>query len=87
MNVQNIISNKTNREIPNQFIIKDNGITYFQSYKSIIVKIENDKTFLDVNYWDFSNTTRKYRNQFLGETSKEIKDKIQKCEYLLIDLN
>jgi hypothetical protein len=55
MNVQNIISNKTNREIPNQFIIKDNGITYFQSYKSIIVKIENDKTFLIPKFYLLAN--------------------------------
>jgi hypothetical protein len=46
MKVQNMISKNGNR-IANQFIVEENGIRYFQSYNSIIIKIENGKVFLD----------------------------------------
>lgn len=66
---------------------------YYQSYNSIIVlrgkRYDNGQimTYLDINYWDYSNTTRKYRNLFLGETTKETKGKIESGEYKLVDLN
>jgi hypothetical protein len=77
--------------IPNQFIIHTPEACYFQSYQSIIVKTtwENDKrkVYLDVNKWDYSKTTGKYRNQFLGETKAETLAKIKSGEYILVDLN
>jgi hypothetical protein len=45
------------------------------------------KTSLDRSKWDYSQTTGKYRNQFLGETKKETEAKIASGEYELIDLN
>jgi hypothetical protein len=88
MKVENMISNNGN-SVPNQFIIRDYGYTYFQSYDSVIVKldIKNQKTYLDERYWDYSKTTGKYRNQFLGETKKETESKIKSGEYILTDLN
>lgn len=65
-------------------------VEYFQSYDSIIVRKEygpNHNITLDVNYWDYSVTTGKYRNQFLGETKKETEAKIKSGEYKLVDLN
>ena len=67
----------------------------FQSYTSIIVMkaIHCDNTgniyrvFLDKTYWDYSVTTGKYRNMFLGETKKETQAKIDSGEYTLVDLN
>ena len=91
MKVENIESNNGNK-IANQFIITDdNGNEYFQSYKSMIVKkgYENNKygVYLDQKYWNYSNTTGKYRNIFLGETITETKKKIKSGEYILTDLN
>ena len=86
MRVQNMISSKGN-SVPNQFIITDNGTTYFQSYDTIIVKVTKDCIFLDENYWNYSITTSKYRNLFLGETKKETEKKIKKGTYVLTDLN
>ena len=74
-------------KIPNQFIIRDDNAVYFQSYNSIIAKQENGKTYLDSYYWDYSTTTGKYRNMFLGETIKETREKIENGIYELIDLN
>jgi hypothetical protein len=86
MNVSNITNNNGNK-VPNQFVISDNGANYFQSYNSIIVKRSNGKIELDSYYWNYSRTTSKYRNIFLGETTKETQKKIDSGEYLLSDLN
>ena len=77
-------------DVKNQFTITDDdGNRYFQSYDSIIVKydMKNDKTYLDERYWNYSTTTSKYRNQFLGETTKETEAKIKSGEYKLVNLN
>jgi hypothetical protein len=91
MKVENITSNKGNK-IANQFIITDDNYNqYFQSYNSMIVKKDcsglKNKIFLDQKYWNYSNTTGKYRNIFLGETITETKKKIKSGEYILTDLN
>jgi len=85
--IENMISNR-GYEVPNQFIIKTDKGTFFQSYNSIIVfKSKNGKTYLDKHYWDYSKTTGKYRNMFLGEDKKETLKKIKTGEYILKDLN
>ncbi len=100
MKVENMTSAKSYCKIANQFIITDEGrgalgnfITRqtFQSYNSIIVikTVWEDETKieLDRNKWDYSKTTGKYRNQFLGETKAETQKKINSGEYVLTDLN
>jgi hypothetical protein len=91
MKVENIKSNNGNK-IANQFVITDDKQNeYFQSYNSMIVKkdYEGDqvKIYLDQKYWNYSNTTGKYRNIFLGETIKDTRAKIKSGEYILTDLN
>ena len=79
----------------NQFIITDDkGNEYFQSYETIIAKKSlwamntgtEDRIELDPK-WTYSKTTSKYRNKFLGETTKETQAKIDSGEYTLTDLN
>ncbi len=82
MKVSNMTSSRGN-VVANQFIIEDKGIVYFQSYNSIIAKSSRGKITLDRHYWDYSTTTGKYRNQFLGETKKETQAKIDSKEYQL----
>lgn len=85
--VENMISNRGN-SIANQFIIEVDGDVYFQSYKSIIAKIAiNGKVYLDKEYWDYSATTGKWRNQFLGETKKETERRIADGTYIMTNLN
>lgn len=88
MKVQNM-TGRTGREIPNQFLIyRDDGWLTFQSYKSVIARTHYDgRTELDKKYWDYSQTTGKYRNQFLGESKAETQAKIDSGEYILTDLN
>ena len=99
MKVENMISSRGN-PVANQFIITEdadpmsgNAVEYFQSYGTIIAKrdkfragVEKRQVWLDAEKWDYSVTTGKYRNQFLGETKKETQKKIDSGEYILIDL-
>lgn len=86
--IKNLESNKGNK-ISNQFEIMTEQGKFFQSYDSIIAFIPNDgnKIKLDINYWDYSKTTGKYRNIFLGEDKKETQRKINSGEYELTNLN
>ena len=94
MKVKNMTSNSGN-SIANQFVITDDdGNEYFQSYQSIIAKKPRSvyswiklKILIDEKYWDYSVTTGRYRNQFLGETKKETQAKIDSGEYILTNLN
>lgn len=75
--------NSNGEPAKNQLIIHDEktGERFFQSYNSIIVKIHKGKVTLGKN-WNYSVTTSKYRNQFLGETMKETQAKLDSGEYL-----
>lgn len=86
--IKNLESNKGNK-ISNQFEIMTEQGKFFQSYDSVIAFIPNDgnKIKLDINYWDYSKTTGKYRNIFLGEDKKETQRKINSGEYELTNLN
>ena len=100
MKVRNMESSQGNK-IANQFVIETSEGTYFQSYRSIISlipyfyspskpvneRMPHEKIMLDEHYWDYSVTTGKYRNLFLGQTKKETEAKIESGEYILTDLN
>ena len=78
-------------------VLPDDNYTgeLFQSYNSNIAMIATDcgntgkchTVLIDKNYWDYSVTTGRYRNQFLGENKKETQSKIDSGEYLMVDLN
>lgn len=101
MKVRNIIG-RTGKPIADQFVIDricpesfQIGVKYepgilgyaFQSYRTVIVFMYRGRVYLDAKKWDYSKTTGKYRNQFLGETKKETQAKIDSGEYILTSLN
>ena len=88
MKVTNMTSSRGNK-IANQFIIYDSdGSKYFQSYNSVIAKIDNANNItLDQKFWNYSVTTGKYRNIFLQENKQETEEKIRSGEYSLANLN
>ena len=75
--VYNMQSSNGN-DVPNQFeIYTDNG-KMFRSYNSNIAFIPNDEDIIYLGHnWDYSQTTSKYRNQFLGMDKKEILKRIE----------
>ena len=86
--VRQMTSNSSGNPVANQFIIYTDKGTYFQSYNSVIAFRDNErKITLDEYYWDYSRTTGKYRNQFLGEGIADTRAKIELGVYKLADLN
>ena len=99
MKIENL-RNTNGNKIANQFIIEEEGRgalgnfikrQTFQSYNSVIaiktVWDDNTEIKLDREKWDYSATTGKYRNQFLGEDKKATEKKIKSGEYILTNLN
>ena len=92
MKVENFTNSRGNK-VKNQFFIMDNDVIYFQSYNIIIAKkdLRHDRKgkciTLDKTYWDYSSTTGKFRNLFLGENIAETRKKIASGEYQLENLN
>jgi len=86
--VEQMTSNRSGRPVANQFIIYTSEGRYFQSYDSVIAFEDNEgNVTLDVDDWDYSRTTGKYRNEFLGEGIVETRSKIESGEYELENLN
>ena len=87
--VKNFKSFRSGKAVANQFEITiENGDKIFQSYESIIAsRTFCGKVLVDCDRWDYSNTTSRYRKIFLGESTKETKEKIDNGTYLLTDLN
>jgi hypothetical protein len=88
MKISNFTSNNGNK-VANQFLITEKNKETFQSYDSIIAvkNYKTQKTYLDKYFWDYSTTTGKYRNIFLGEGIAETRKKIETGEYKLKNLN
>jgi hypothetical protein len=77
------MKNSIGRAIPNQFIIDFVKARVFQSYETIIAVRKADSVTLNRDKWDYSVTTGKYRNIFLGEKKKETVKKIIQGKYKL----
>jgi hypothetical protein len=86
MKVRNM-TGRSGQPVKNQFIIEDGKSTIFQSYDSIIAMKSGGRTYLDKYRWDYSTTTGKYRNQFLGMNKKQIEQAIKDRAIYLVDLN
>ena len=99
MKVRNMQSPNGN-DVPNQFIIEEEGHgalgnfiikQTFQSYSAIIavrtIWPDMERVILDARYWNYSKTTGKYRNIFLGESKAETERKIAEGIYKLDNLN
>jgi len=58
------------------------------SYGKIIgIILKDGQIYLDENYWDYSQSTRKHRNDFLRLSNKETKLLIDRGTIKLTDLN
>ena len=87
IHVENMMSSNGNT-VPNQFIIRVNSEgTFFQSYNTIIAGKTPEGIVLDSEAWNYSVTTGRYRNKFLGENLADTRKKIESGEYKLKDLN
>lgn len=92
IDIENILSNNGNI-VANQFIItiKGNLTRYriFQSYQTVIAVECANVLILDEKVLDYSTTTLKYLNIFLGISvpKRELQKRIDQSYYLVADLN
>tara|TARA_R100000458_G_scaffold58105_1_gene65470 strand:+ start:1097 stop:1375 length:279 start_codon:yes stop_codon:yes gene_type:complete len=86
--VENMLSSAGN-PVPNQFVITDDFVETFQSYDTTIgIRYRaSGRIVLDYGAMDYSATTSKYRNMWLGFDSKTVQRKIDSGEIVLSDLN
>lgn len=64
--VKNLV-NDNNNAAANQFVICTDKATYFQSYRSVVAKVDNNGNVSLGGHWDYSNTTRKHLYIFLRD--------------------
>ena len=88
--VRQLINNRGNYAA-NQFVITANGATYFQSYTSVVAKIQNGNVYISTN-WDYSRTTSKHLYIFLAQqgyshlcSAKDMRKAIKDGEVILIE--
>ena len=73
--------------VKNQYIVTTSEGRFFQSYNTLIAFIDKSGSVTLDTKWNCSVTTSKYRNMFLGETSKETEAKIKSGIYKVANLN
>lgn len=66
-------------------IISTNEGNFLYSYGTLIAGKVNGQVYLNEKYWDYSDTTGKHRNEFLGEGIAETRKKIKSGEYLFFE--
>jgi len=83
------MTGRTGQPVKNQFIIETDQATYFQSYQTVIAKRckQTGQVTLDRSMWDYSVTTGKYRNKFVGSNTDETRRQIKSGVIALEDLN
>lgn len=64
--VSNLINEKGNAAA-NQFVITTPNAVYFQSYSSVVAKIDKSGNLVVSQDWDYSNTTAKHLYIFLRQ--------------------
>jgi|11_taG_2_1085331.scaffolds.fasta_scaffold30109_2 hypothetical protein len=90
--VRNMENPTSGNIVANQFILENNKYYTFQSYQTIIAKIEKGflgKTILDNNALKYSRTTTKYLKVFLDNnlSTKEIQQRVNTGAYKTRNLN
>lgn len=65
--VRNLCSPSSGREVANQFAITTKNGTFFQSYSTLIAKLDTKGKVTLSSDWNYSNTTSKYLHVFLKE--------------------
>ena len=86
LNVSAIINNN-GRPVANQYVITTDDATYFKSYDTLIAGYIDGQLVLDKDYWDYSRTTSRHRNNFTGLSTLDTKRKIKNGSIKLVSLN
>lgn len=71
--VENLKSNRSYREVPNQYNIIINNMTVFQSYRTVIAAVKNRVLYIDKDF--YSRATSKYLNIWIREYARGYSEK------------
>lgn len=78
-----VISNNGNMTV----FQDDNNNRVLQSYNVIIARETNHGVILDSKYYNYSVTTSRHRNEFLGVNTKQFNNQIARGLYEFSNLN
>ena len=89
------MTSRSGNVVPNQTILSDMTGRTFVSYGSKIVYQSKDRAsdglpleiIVDENYWDYSRTTGKYRNEFMNMGVQDVRDHIKEGRIQVGNLN
>ena len=89
------MTSRSGNVVPNQTILSDMTGKTFVSYGSKIVYQSKDRAsdglpleiIVDENYWDYSRTTGKYRNEFMNMGVQDVRDYIKEGRIQVGNLN
>ena len=89
------MTSRSGNVVPNQTILSDMTGKTFVSYGSKIVYQSKDRAsdglpleiIVDENYWDYSRTTGKYRNEFMNMGVQDVRNHIKEGRIQVGNLN
>lgn len=81
------LTNSNGNKVANQFVVTTAEGTFFQSYGTIIAGYTNDGLVFDADYWNYSRTTSRHRNNFTGFDTPETKKRIKEGKIKFQQLN
>lgn len=89
--VSSLINGRGNA-VANQFIIKTENGTFFQSYHSVVAKVTKEGKLILSRHWDYSNTTMRNLYTFLRDygfydytSSKDMRKAIEEGKVTLCE--
>ena len=86
MTIEQMTSPHTGNAVANQYMVTIGDFIYFQSYHTVIAKINRTKNEVTLSEdWDYSRTTVKYLNRFLSTETKDIKSHIEDGTYNIVE--
>lgn len=65
--VRNLTSPRSGNPVANQFVINTNKGVFFQSYLTLVARVDKKGQVWLSSAWDYSRTTTRYLYQFLKE--------------------
>lgn len=89
MNINKVIAMQSREGKPwrNQYILKAEEGDYLQSYDSIVaLKTTDGRVILHPEYYNYSATTAKVRDAFLGITREQFTQNMKDGKYILQSL-
>jgi len=81
------LTNSNGNKVANQFVITTAEGTFFQSYGTIVAGYTDAGLVFDADYWNYSRTTSRHRNNFTGLDTPETKKRIKEGQIKFQQLN